>query len=260
MNKKNEQLLSDINELKDRVKLDINDFVSSQFRLKLDDFLDWFSSCLNVFEQIQLQNYIVKNFIFSCEKKLDEKRKDDGEIYIYFNGNDEDRIKVAFRLSELKILRLDESERIVPKYLINALNESDNYSHIVSSLELIEKNYEERNSEALNTEVITLLDSILNLDEDLQVIKKEGKKDRIINIGLKLDFLIKENDLREKFGVDKNMVLTLNNARAIRNVKNVHKNNLPIEFNTPFIVSMGFASLTILFLEMTLATGELIKD
>ncbi len=282
MSKKVEQLKGKL----DKLEKEIND--KDEFYKK--ELIDWIVECTALFSQLKVNNEIIKRFIdvfdvrkIGFEEETSEKARAStepnsfshcnhsftggvNEIKDCYKMNESGKnsknifyVNLAFTTARAIIENEEENERLVPKYLIETLFKSGNYLHIISSLELIEDNYEERNSDGLITNTVTLLDSILNLDEDLRIIKNEGKKDRIRSIGLKLEFLEKNVIARQRFGVSHDIIKTLNNARVIRNVKNVHKKDSPIEFNTPFIVAMGFASITILFLEMTNATGEVIK-
>ena len=95
---------------------------------------------------------------------------------------------------------------------------------------------------------LTFLDSILNFNNTLKKEKSKGK----------LNCLIDNKDERKKFGVSKDFVEALNNNRVIRNEEVIHK-DLPLKYNIPFLVSLSFAHLVLLFLEVTIITGKIIK-
>lgn len=241
--------------------------------------LGWVADSVVLLNEIGVSDIIIKGFIESFQ--LVERKANDGpytssktvrelgpfiseefhsgslSVYkysdtrTYKNAN----IKIAYRSAMAILDKEIEDEKIVPKWLVNELEDNGNYDNIISSLEQIQSKYENRDSDGLTKNTITLLDSILDLDKELKVERVMSKK------------LIKLEDdtkIKDRFGVAKEFILALNNSRIIRNIKSVHKNG-KTEYNIkfydiPFLVSVTFAYLVITFLEITISTGVLIKN
>ena len=160
-------------------------------------------------------------------------------------------IKIAFKTAHTILEEEIEEERIVPKWLINELENNGNHKNIISSLELIQTKYENKDPIDLVKNVITLLENILDLEPSLKNSKKK--------IDGKLNTLLDQNNnkLLDKFGADSDMIRALLNGKVIRNL-HTHKDK-KISYDTPFLIACSFAYLVVIFLEITISTGELIQ-
>lgn len=158
-------------------------------------------------------------------------------------------VRIAFALARSVLRREQQEEWLVSRPLINSLSSNREYSHIVSSLELLQKAFVEKNSDGLAKNSITLLDSILDLDKGL---RSKGK------VSKKLTVLMNDPTIRIRFGIEKEFVFALDNSRIIRNLRSAHKGK-PLKYDIPFIVAVGCAYLVIILLENTVSHGELIN-
>jgi hypothetical protein len=169
--------------------------------------------------------------------------------YKYFDSGKIFYINIAYRSARTILKRGLEEERIIPRWLINELESKGKYKNIVSSLELIETKYENKDPIDLTKNVIILLENIIDLEP---LLKDSGKQ-----IGGKLNTLVENKDILNKFGANDDIVRALSNSRVIRNVY-THK-EAEIKYDIPFLVACSFAYLAIIFLEITISTGELIN-
>ncbi|MFZ2969795.1 MAG: hypothetical protein WA063_01460 [Minisyncoccia bacterium] len=237
-----------------------------------EQIINWVSNCVAFFSSIEVNESIISGFMRTFEEK--EKKSGDlmnvstfigpfqslssGGLYTIRNGNDYWRsgnihaemvyINIAFQAAENILNNLEESERLIPKSLINFFKDKPEYSQISSSLELMEQNFENKDAVGLSEKAIALLGSILNLESTLA-----GK-----DLSKQMRQIQSTQVLKDKFGVRKEVITALDNSRILRNYLSSHK-NIPIEYNVPFAVSLGIAYLVIMFLQITMATGILIK-
>jgi len=270
-----------IEQLKKELKKMWSFFNKSQEYSELE-ILNWVADSIVLLTKIGVSEIIIKGLIETFEKEEIEKKEipidttffgsgvmrynqlgpfvcektynAGNNKYVYI-GSPIIHIKIAYRAAKSILEKGTEEERIVPKYLIKTLEESGNYKNIVSSLELVQTSYEKRDSDSLVKNSITLLDSILDLDESLKTKKEISKKLRILKT---------DKDVKKKFGVMDDFIIALDNSRIIRNLKSVHKNelvNCNVKFyDIPFMVAVTSTYLIIIFLEITISTGELIKN
>lgn len=156
-------------------------------------------------------------------------------------------VDVAFETAKVIIEDFEESQQLVPKSLITFFEKQVSYSHIYSSLKLMEQNFVARDADGLSKNSMTLLESILELESTLK-----GK-----DLSMKLRNLCADPKLLNQFGVRKEIIHSLDNSRLVRNQLSAHK-DIPIEYNIPFAVALGMAYLVVMFLQITMATGILI--
>ncbi len=240
----------------------------SAFLIKKDkleiDIVDWVSDCVSFFSRINVNTTIISDFINYYYPKtvkegtLDEERTLGNFVQKprYLNGDgfyqaksNSYLSKIAFKVAKSILKKIEEEERIVPFWLIKKLSEKEEYSNILSSLELIENNYEDRDGDGVVKNCLSLLENILNKSNDL---KDNG------DLIKKLNKLMNTPDILNKFGVSREFVIALNNSRITRNIQSVHKEN-KVKYDIPFLVAISTAYLVILFLEITISTGELIS-
>ncbi len=249
----------EIETLKKRIN-DLEEFLNSTSFYR-NGIFDWIAECVALFSEFEMNNEVISGFMktFDCNDNFalsigPFKYSNKNRAYVLFNSfgtknlEKDYYIRIAF-VSARAILRKEHArKKIVPYFLVELLSESIKYSNIHSSLELIEKNYSERSADSLLKNSIVLLESILNLEETL----REEK------LALKLEKLMGNKKLREKFGASRDIIKALNNSRVVRNIEVSHK-DLPLEYDIPFLVVSGFAYLVILFLEIVISTGDLIE-
>ncbi|MDF1498750.1 MAG: hypothetical protein P1P85_05385 [Patescibacteria group bacterium] len=225
--------------------------------------IEWIAHCVALFSKIKVNNEIISNFLkFFGGFRIRKNEMNFGinsVIYEFgpFSKSQKDNHyeltgslyykKIAFTSARVILKSKQEEEKLVPRWLIKELP-IKKYSNLISSLELIEKSYQDKSADGLVKNSLTLLDSILNLDNKLKEKEPRGK----------LNCLIDNKNEREKFGVSRDFVTALNNNRVIRNEEVIHK-DLPIKYNIPFLVSLSFAHLVLLFLEITITTGKIIE-
>lgn len=225
--------------------------------------IEWIAHCVALFSKIKVNNEIISNFLKffgGFRTKRNETNFGMNSIIYEFGPFSKSQMtdyyeltgslyykKIAFTSARAILKSKQEEEKLVPSWLIKNLSDKK-YSNLISSLELIEKSYQDKNADGLVKNSLTLLDSVLNFDSKLK--KKEPKG--------KLNCLIDNENERKKFGVSKDFVTALNNNRVIRNEEVIHK-DLPLKYNIPFLVSLSFAHLVLLFLEITITTGKIIK-
>lgn len=255
-------------------------FIDNKEVFKEHELIEWIAACVSFFTEIGINNEIIRGFMKTFEFELPDENErlfsnafrhkkigpfkynidtEHKELGYEINSNSDFEfnkkpskdiyyVRIAFVAAKAILQKEQREERIVPKFLILALSKNKKYSNLISSLELIEKSYQDKNADGLVKNSLTLLDSILNFDSKLKLKKPKGK----------LNCLIDNEDKRKKFGVSKDFVEALNNNRVIRNEEVMHK-DLPLKYNIPFLVSLSFAHLVLLFLEITITTGKIIK-
>jgi len=156
--------------------------------------------------------------------------------------------KVAFSAARNTMKNKVEEKRIVPFWLVEQISQVENLKHIASSLELIETKYKQGDTQGLVTETITLLESVLNLDQELKKKKK---------LGSKISALIDNSTKREEFGVSEDLVKGINFGRILRNEKMTHK-KASLKYEFPFMVATSFAYLVLFFVECAILNGKVV--
>lgn len=242
----------------------------------------WVAECVAFFTELNLSNEIIQGFMKTFEHDpptddvyafMSHGQKDDkigpfkkathtySDEYSLDSGNSFSLAKfkknssriyyvhIAFTSAHHAIQKIEEGDALVPRHLTIFFADKKEYSNIASSLNLLEKAYQEKNSDGLVKNGMTLLESILDLD---QVLKGKDK------LSLKLRSLLTDKSLSDKFGVEKEFIFALDNNRLIRNHKSAHKNK-PIKYDIPLLVSLGVAYLVLIFLEIAISRDELIK-
>ena len=235
------------------------------------EIIEWICNCVSLFTLLKVNGNIISGFIKTFKHveimrsaygyikdteigpfhRLEHKEKylfgDDG--LSWRNPQKETLyITLAFSTAENIIKNREDTERLIPKSLVTFFKEKPEYSQIYSSLQTMEQNFENRDAEGLAANSISLLGSIFNLEKSLA--SKDLSK-QISNIKA-------DKKLLEKFGVRSEVLTALDNSRILRNHLTSHK-TIPIEYDVPFAVSLGTAYLVIMFLQITMSTGELIK-
>jgi hypothetical protein len=223
-------------------------------RFEESEIYDWIAECSSLFSEVGVNQAIISNFLKFFE--FSTKEEDDGLVkrigpfvtvgwrsktYGLSNIFDFNNTKIAFQCARVNLGKLIEEDRIVPIWLLNEFLSNDNTKNLYSSLELIENCYQKRDKNGMIINTNNLLDSILNLDEDL---KNNGKN----TISKKLCLLLEDENKLMKLGASKDVIAALNSFRLIRNKKVVHSDS-HIKHNIPFLVAVSFAYLTIFFME-----------
>jgi len=254
-----------------------------------DQIRDWFAECVVYFTEINIGQSILEYFISGLKHWTREikKNKDylsaritmpagltafnDEKIieydtglgpwpfdpnakgYVINNCKKSDKsidktqttfIKVAFKVAENLLKRYENQERIVQKSLINEFEKAEK-SSISISLKEIQRSYEKRDPTNMLKALITTTDSVLKLIPELSKLNKLNKK---------LLKIYSEKTLREKYGINPEIIWSLNNSRIIRN-QDSHE---PLELNnTTLFEAVGYTHILILFINSILASGNL---
>ncbi len=253
---------------------DLEKFINSGTIFTKDQLYNWLTRCVALFSYIGLNEVVIKLFLDSF-KPLSEsspypslndmfntdpisigpfKKENKSTPFYelpksYFGDVKIEEmypIKIAFESARYMLLQKEDEERLVSKSMIDVLSGNEKYLHVVSSLNDLQKAYENKDSEKLSSNAVTLLDSILNLNQELK-----AKKD----VSQKLRTLLTNAPMRDMFGISKEIIFALDNARIIRNYKSIHK-SLPLKYDIPFLVGTSFAYLVLLFLEIVISTEK----
>jgi hypothetical protein len=233
-------------------------------RFEESEIYDWIAECSSLFSEVEVNQAVINNFLkffeFSTKEEEDGLVKRIGpfvtvgrrsKIYGLSSIFDFKYSKIAFRCARVNLDKLIEEERIVPIWLLDGLSSNNYTKNLYSSLELVENCYQKRDKNGMIMNTNNLLDSVLNLDEDL---KNSGKN----SLCKKFDLLLKDGNKLSKLGVSKDIVSALNSFRLIRNKKVVHADS-PLRHDIPFLVAVSFAYLTIFFLESFILNSEIFE-
>lgn len=227
-----------------------------------EDIVAWVSDCVSIFSQLKIPAIIISDFI-NYYKPRENNPETIAEVRVmgnfeknkFHNLNNFYKPKyrsylsyIAFKVAKNILKKIEEEERVVPFWLIKNLLDKREYSNILSSLNLIEQNYEDNDGDGIVKNSIALLENILDLHGDLKI------KDTLSN---KLRTAINSPEIMEKFGVTKEFVYALDNSRLVRNIQSTHKRK-KTNYDIPFLVAVSSAYLIILMLEITISTGELV--
>lgn len=242
---------------------------------KLNDLFDWVAMTISLFREINLEDTFIKGFIDSFDINKERTRIGSGGTLLgslkgfstdifygpFYLRNDDEiqlrtrnpeqylfKVRVAFAAAKQKVESLESEERLVPKTLTEFFGKDSKLSHIESSLKLLETCYQNKDTDGIYKNSLTLLDSIFELEPSL---KEKGLQKKIRE-------LQSNTKLMAKFGISREILCALDNNRLIRNWEVVHK-TVPLKYNIPLQVSLGCAYLVITVLEITMATGKLIK-
>jgi hypothetical protein len=257
MNNRAQYYKSELDRLYAFLKLD-NDgqtYTPSEIRI-------WVGECTSIFLVLNLPDTLVNKFLQSFDSKNIDY--DNGGAFMRLNGNPDyiyrtgfrDRLyyfdlvfKVAFEI----VNQLEEQNRFVPKYLIELIRNIGNTT-LESLLDELENAYTSLDGQKL----ITTANSIVDLLLDLQIVLKAKR-----NLGSKLTTLIDRSNsiIRSDFGDESQIMdiaIALNNSRVIRNTRMIHPHGI-LSTSISSAQAISYSSLVILFLEITLSTGKLLK-
>lgn len=243
-----------------------------------EGLIRWVGRCVHTFSDLGVDTMIITSFIQSFEPKTEvrpgpyisvdkEKRlvmgpfvtgwtSDSlfGSVGSPFFNLDKDHFipsqdyyyaHVAFASAEAMLHKQTSAQKLCPEHLKKHFSGSGNTS-VLSALEALDSCSESGDTDGLVKNSITLLDVVLMLDPELS-----RKKD----LSARLNSLLGDKTISQRFGVSAEIVKALNSARIIRNYKSVHK-KLPLEYDVPHIVALSFGYLVLFFIEVTVATGE----
>lgn len=219
----------------------------------------WSAECVALFSYLGVNSDIIRGFMNLFEYNNDFFT-DTPKKALYRNWEDParalDRIKgffypnIAFTTARMLIERMKEGERLVPKNVIELLKDKVEYEHLANSLTSMEIAYKSGDTENLFSSTHSLLQSILNLSLVISKIDRQGIKKQ-------LTFLLKNQDSLNDFGVEKDLIDTLNQFRYLRHKVSQHKKAK--SFKPPLSVAFGFGSLVLMFLFAVIAKGTLIN-
>ena len=184
---------------------ELGHFIVSKDEFIEKEIINWIADCVVVFSEIGVNGIIIDDFLKFCGYKTEKIKVTESMLIIQnshhkqyvevkhlgpFREIVEDTgsriptiptvrhgcyklhdssyyVRVAFAAAQAIFKKKIEEEKIVHNWIINYFSD-DKYSHVLASLELIEKAYQDRNSDGLLSNTITLLDSILNFDNELK--------------------------------------------------------------------------------------------
>lgn len=248
----------------------LKDFVREDKSYSAEEIYNWVSNCVAFFASVGMNESIISGFMSTFKSRVRGNgmaramqpseigpfSDHSGGYKLVYDIFDYDSVhkkslylKIAFTTADKIIENLEESERLIQKPLIQFFESRSEYSHIKSSLELMDKNFQDKNPDALLDNTITLLESIFGLEPSLAVKDLSGRINVIKN----------DPSLKKKFGdVRPEILQAFHNFRMLRNQLGSHK-NVPIQYDVPFAVALSAAYLAIMFLQITMATGQIIK-
>ncbi len=266
----------------------LRDFFNGRSSFTQNEIIDWVAGCAAIFTDIGVNEAVISKFLdfFSIKTKKVEFEDDDlmpvmgnkkepkdylviqtigafeqevssssyglfkrrhiTDRYVLNNGLYYAKVAYSTALAVLK-RKLDE-ERLVPQWLISSFSSKDIYASLLSSLQLIESNYQDKDTDGIIKNSLSLLDTLLQNDSVLK-----EKRD----LGGRLQCLVDNQGCRDSFGISRDLACALNNSKVIRNEKSAHKATLPLQYDIPFLIAVSFAYLTVYFLEVTVAAGKI---
>lgn len=246
-----------IGELKDRV-------TATQV-LEQQEVIAWCAECVSVFAFLGVPSEIIRGFMKMFEFDPTNERGPWQTLRSQWlnPSRQNDRIngffypRIAFSVANILLNKLEEQERIVPQSLITFLQSKQQYGHLATSFDSLQKAYEASDIEMMLSSGTALLQSVL----ELQLTVSQVGKRRGAGGGLKgqLQFLAdnKNDTTLADFGIDRELVEIFHNFRYLRNKISQHKTRaLP---KPPLAVGFGFASLLVIFIDAVIARGILIK-
>lgn len=230
--------------------------------------VEWISSCVAFFSSLKINESIITGFMKTFELKDEDTKtpiilrdqdigpfKKYGETYEFgdFLSMDVDHeamyIHIAFKSADNALCNLEEAERLIPKSLLNFFQENAHLAHIAASLELMERAFEEKNPDALLNNAITLLETIFGLEPSLT------EKD----LSKQINIIKGDPSIQSAFGnIRLEILQAFQNFRLLRNQLGSHK-SIAMQYNIPFTVALSAGYLTIMFLQITMSTGSVIK-
>lgn len=230
------------------------------FSKRTDDFsgvevTSWVIECHSFFSAISVDNKIIKDFMSAMDLNTMEIAR--GEFGALVPSDRQFKwhsvparkydIAIAFGVASLKIKSIKEDKNLVPQWLLDSLSGNENLAGVFTQLNSIETGHEKKSPELLMTSANTLLDMLLDFNDILKTKRR---------LGPKLQSLIENEEYREFFGASRDMVISLNNSRVIRNDGIVHPST-DLKNNIPLLVAISYAYLVVFFLTIFLATGNL---
>lgn len=269
MNPETQQLKNKLSELKSF--LDKGSFTE-------EEIISWVSDCVALFSVIGVSESVISSFLKTFENHLPKERKVAMEdelglgsnftAYKYgkherfffgpfykdssygnytnlFKGGSFIYLDVALRTAEEIINSKVETERIIPKSLIQCFN-TEKTQNIKVSLESIESNYQSKDSRGMISPIVTIMDGLLGLLPEMQKMHK---------VSSKLDELHKQKEICDKYFLNQHIVWSLNTSRLIRNEEIEHQKKQHLG-NIPMYEATGYAHLLILFINSVLASGQ----
>lgn len=151
-----------------------------------------------------------------------------------------------FLLCDALISRVKDREQLVPQYLLSVLDNAKNQD-IISFLVRINLEYEAGSGNGLLEASNSLLNACLDRVTEISGKKLGGKRGKIA-------ILLEDNGLRERYGLDKELILALNNDRITRNVISVHTTK-GSSSKISLAIAASYAYLSVLVLQILISRG-----
>lgn len=231
--------------------------VTSVQKISTVELIEWSAECVSTFSILGVNSDIIRGFMNLFEHGHDDIKGPQKIIFDYWQNpsRQKDRIKgffypnVAFTTARLLIESLEETERLVPNSLIKIFENHSSYGHIATSLESMQRAFEQKDPISLLNSSQSILQSVINIEPQLQTLDKQGLKRQ-------LNFLLdsKNINILNKFGVGTELVEIFHNFRYLRNKASQHI-NVPLP-HMPLAVSLSFAHLVLIFINGTLTMNQ----
>jgi len=249
--------LVEIKNIKTKLE-ELEERVKNKGELTVNEIKEWVADCVAIFSLLGISSDIVRGFMNIFEYvgmgSIPKERIEElnywisssrrlGRIKEFFYVN------IAFKTARKILEKQGSEEKLVPNHLINFLKENNEYSHLVDSLKSMQSSYGAKDIDSLLDSTTSLLESILNLDDDLLNIVIKGN--RIKSIKAKLDKLRGDNKRIEYFGCDEELIGIFYRFRYFRNHKSMHKKIGSSKIKDPkypISTAYSFACLVIYFL------------
>jgi hypothetical protein len=216
--------------------------------------IEWASDCIAVFTALGVEPAIIEGFMKFFENWAHDYINDlilRQQVEYWSNPSRmADRIKgffypnVAFKAARTVLDSLSEQERLVPQVMVDFFRQKEDCGHIASSLETIESTFQSKDPESLLSASVSLLQCIL--DSELALSEER-------NLKAKLQKLIQNPEVRDKFGVDIELLGLLDTARWLRNKTAEHKEEYSLK--PSFIGALGYSTLVLNFLSASMSKG-----
>lgn len=242
----------------------------------------WIADCIVHFTEVNVPQNIVAHFLTKMEHvsikgkkipnqdylisstfgEIEEVEKESsigpfvfvGNGYLINSGNrltgkSGSRVKmtpvmVAFRVAQNIIDKYQEETRLVPRILINQLDEYAESKGIAVSLRTLQSSFEIKDTQTMLTSLISATELLLGLITELPKNNKLNKK---------LLKIYSDETLYKKYSINPEVIWSINNARIIRNI-DMH---VPSGGNeTTLYEAVSYAHLLNLLIYSILSSGE----
>ncbi len=240
------------------------------------EIVEWVSDCVGLFSTIGVSEIIVQGFLRAFENHLVTEKtmthkftlpvdvSGIGDLRVFYFGpferfsggssyskglfNDKSflYLKVALKTSEDILNKIEDSERVIPKSLID-LFDGTSLENIKTTLEIVQSKYEDKDPRGMISPLITATQNILNLIPEVRSERKISKQ--ILK-------LYDNPDLQKKYSLNKDVLWGMNTARIVRNEEVEHQKK-EHEGVLNFVEIVGYTHLLVLSANSLFASGAI---